>query len=67
MSLIGWFTGSGPRSEAAKVEEKLEPQTAKPRKGGMINREAAADRMRKNSPWRFDDGPYRRGRAEERD
>ena len=64
MSLIGWLTGRVPSSEPPAVEAKPEPLPTNKR--CRTDPGAAADRMRKNSPWRFDDGPCRRGRAEER-
>ena len=55
MGLGNWLTG---RRTAKKVEE---PKTETPRRR-KIDRKAAVERARKNSPWRYDDGPCRRGR-----
>jgi hypothetical protein len=54
MSILGWMSGRAPRLTEAKPEP--EPTNKRPK----IDRDAAAERARKNSPWRFDDGPSRR-------
>jgi hypothetical protein len=60
MGLGNWLTGIG---TAKKVDEpKTEPKTETPRRR-KIDRKAAAERARENSPWRYDDGPCRRGRS----
>jgi hypothetical protein len=54
MSIFGWKSRRAPQPTEVKPEAR---PTGKLRK---IDREAAAERARKNSPWRFDDGPSRR-------
>ncbi len=54
MGILGWMSKRAPQAvnEGAEVE--------RPNKRPKIDKEAAAERARKNSPWRFDDGPSRR-------
>jgi hypothetical protein len=54
MSMLGWISGRQPQAAEAKSEAK--PTNKRPK----IDPEIAKERARKNSPWRFDDGPSRR-------
>ncbi len=54
MGILGWMGGRAPQPAEAKPEPRLTNKRPK------IDKAAAAERARKNSPWRFDDGPSRR-------
>lgn len=54
MSLLGWISQRQPQTAEAKPNSK--PLNKRP----TIDPEVAKERARKNSPWRFDDGPSRR-------
>jgi hypothetical protein len=54
MSILGWMSGRTPQPAEAK------PEPQRTNKRPKIDKDAAAERARKNSPWRFDDGPSRR-------
>jgi hypothetical protein len=54
MGLREWIGGRAPSTDAPKPQSQLNNKRPK------VDREAAAERARKNSPWRFDDGPARR-------
>lgn len=55
MDIAKWLTG---KKEAQPAKEPKEQKRKRPK----IDRDAVAERARKNSPWRYDDGPVRRGR-----
>lgn len=54
MSMLGWLSRRPQQPEEIKTTPK--PSGKRPK----IDQEAARERARKNSPWRFDDGPSRR-------
>lgn len=55
MSMFGWL--GRPASQPAEVKADTAPERKKRPK---IDKDVAEERARKNSPWRFDDGPSRR-------
>ncbi len=54
MSMLGWMSRRPPQPTDAKANAK--PASKRPK----IDPEVVRERARKNSPWRFDDGPSRR-------
>lgn len=54
MGILDWMSKRAPRA-ADEV-----PEAGRTNKRPKLDRDAAAERARKNSPWRFDDGPSRR-------
>ncbi len=52
MGMLGWMT----RKPQQQAESAAKPANKRPK----IDPEIARERARKNSPWRFDDGPSRR-------
>ncbi len=54
MGILNWM---GKRPPQAVDEEAA---AAKANRRPKLDKAAAAERARKNSPWRFDDGPSRR-------
>jgi hypothetical protein len=54
MGMLDWINKR--QSQTAKTE----PLAKTPNKRPKIDPEAVKERARKNSPWRFDDGPSRR-------
>lgn len=57
MSMLGWIH----RRERKPDAEVSDTSAAKPvNKRPKIDPEVARERARKNSPWRYDDGPSRR-------
>ena len=54
MGILGWMSKRAPQA----VDEV--PEASQSNKRPKLDRDAAAERARKNSPWRFDDGPSRR-------
>ena len=54
MGILGWMS-----KRAARAGGEIS-EAAQANKRPKFDKEAAAERARKNSPWRFDDGPSRR-------
>lgn len=54
MSILGWMSKRVP--QVSDDESEVRPPNKRPK----VDKDAAAERARKNSPWRFDDGPSRR-------
>lgn len=54
MSIFGW--GSKRRPQEPEIKQAAPTLNKRPK----IDPEVAKERARKNSPWRFDDGPSRR-------
>ncbi|RUO98799.1 hypothetical protein [Hyphomicrobium sp.] len=58
MGIFGWRSkGPAPDAEAKQVASQSKPVANKRPK---IDPAVAEERARKNSPWRYDDGPSRR-------
>ncbi|CAA2137420.1 hypothetical protein HYPP_00458 [Hyphomicrobium sp. ghe19] len=61
MGILGWMSKRAPQvpedaSEPRPSNDEPRPSNKRPK----VDKDAAAERARKNSPWRFDDGPSRR-------
>lgn len=61
MGILGWMSKRAPQvpedvSEPRPSDDGPPPSNKRPK----VDKDAAAERARKNSPWRFDDGPSRR-------
>ncbi|MBS0253359.1 MAG: hypothetical protein JSR78_20055 [Proteobacteria bacterium] len=57
MSMLGWLQRRERKPDAVATET---PETKPVNKRPKIDPEVARERARKNSPWRYDDGPSRR-------